>query len=116
MAVTTDLPFFSAVKINSLAGDIPPITSIIKSMLGSFTTDCASSVIRLEDMPSRFTEVSRTATFTNSSSAPARDAKSALFATISRATCEPTVPQPSIPTLRVFIGEVSQTYDSARGA
>ena len=29
---------------------------------------------------------------------------------------EPTTPQPSMPTLRVFIGEVSQTYESCRGA
>ena len=67
-------------------------------------------------MPSRFALMSFTATFTNSSWAPEREAKSALLATNSRAIWEPTFPQPSIPTLRVFIGEVSQTYESCRGA
>ena len=53
-------------------------------------------------------------------SAPARDERSSLFSISNLATCEPTMPQPSIPTfmelLAGLIGEVSQTYESCRGA
>ena len=85
LAVTTDLPFFNAVKINSFAGEMPPITSMIKSMFGSFTIELASVVIKLSGTPSRFTLASLTATFTNSICAPAREVRSALFATSRRA-------------------------------
>ena len=67
-------------------------------------------------MPSRLVFISLTATFTNSRLAPAREVRSDLFSTSRRAIWEPTTPQPNIPTLSVFIGEVSQTYDSCRGA
>ena len=109
------MPFFKAARINSLAGEIPPITSIIKSICGSLTTEAASSVNKLLAMPTRLVLIFLTATLTNSNSAPARDAKSALLSTNRRAICEPTVPAPSIPTLRVFIREVSQTYEICRG-
>ena len=67
-------------------------------------------------MPSRLVFIFFTATFTNSRFAPALEVRSDLFSTSRRAICEPTTPQPSIPTLSVFIGEVSQTYGSCRGA
>ncbi|CAB4803288.1 unannotated protein [freshwater metagenome] len=118
-AVTTDLPFLSAVKINSRAGSMPPKTSIIKSISGSATTDFKSEVSNSSLIPYFFDFGSRTATFTNSRVAPARVDKSDLFSINSRATCEPTTPQPSMPTFKVdlaeLIGEVSQTYDSRRG-
>ena len=67
-------------------------------------------------MPSRLVLIFFTATLTSSRLAPALDAKSDLLASSCSAICEPTTPQPSMPTLRVFIGEVSQTYESCRGA
>ena len=115
LAVTTDFPLFSAVRIKSFAGSIPPITSITKSICGSLTIDFASLVKSAAGMPSRFNFESFTAIATNSKLAPALEAKSDLFAISSRAIWEPTTPAPSMPTLRVFIGEVSQTYEICRG-
>ncbi|CAB4334863.1 unannotated protein [freshwater metagenome] len=103
MAVTTDLPLLIAVKIKSLAGSIPPITSIIKSISGSETIEFESVVSKLLGIPSRFNFISLTEIFTSSKFAPALEDRSFLLSISNRAICSPTTPQPSMPTFRVFI-------------
>ena len=80
------------------AGSIPPITSIIKSTLGSLTIDSASRVKSSCGIPGRGL-ISRTAIFTSSIFAPARVESSTESAMINRATSLPTTPHPSMPIL-----------------
>ena len=98
--------------------DVHGIGGIVTSNTGagSLTIDAPSLVRSSLFMPSRLVLTFLTATLTSSRLAPALDAKSDLLASSCSAICEPTTPQPSMPTLRVFIGEVSQTYESCRGA
>ncbi|CAB4608603.1 unannotated protein [freshwater metagenome] len=96
MAVTTDLRFSIAVMINSRAGSIPPITSIIKSISGSLTIENGSVVKSAGLIPSCGRMV-RTAMRESSIFTPARVESSAVSASNKRATELPTTPQPSMP-------------------
>ena len=92
-AVITSAPEFKAIKMYSLAGSIPPMTSI--TMSAPSIRLSASVVKRFFGNPSRLTFVSRTRTPTSSSSAPTRDLSSALCSSNSLATSAPTDPAPS---------------------
>ncbi len=76
--MTTDLPEFSAVSSSERAGSMPPMSSITMSTSGRDTSAAASVVSRLDGTGTRRARlVSRTATPTTSSAAPARAARSA---------------------------------------
>ncbi|CAB4644588.1 unannotated protein [freshwater metagenome] len=105
MAVTIDLRFPIAVRINSRAGSIPPMTSMIRSIVGSLTMESASSVKSSVGIPVRGL-ISRTAIFANSILAPARVESSRVSAKIRRATSLPTTPQPSMPMRTGWSGDL----------
>ena len=104
-AVTIDLRFPIAVRINSRAGSMPPMTSIIRSIVGSFTIESASNVKSSVGIPGRGL-ISRTAIFANSIFAPARVESSTVSAKIKRATSLPTTPQPSMPMRTGWSGDL----------
>ncbi|MPM95075.1 hypothetical protein SDC9_142226 [bioreactor metagenome] len=69
-AVTTCLPRLRASEIYVFAGSIPPITSMIISMLSSFIISVHLSVIISDEMPSRALFTFLTRIFEISNSAP----------------------------------------------
>ncbi len=71
-------------------------------MEGSLITSVASVVNKATSKPAR-APAERVAIFFNTSFAPARVESSSRLALNIRATWLPTVPQPSIPTLMVFL-------------
>ena len=105
LAVTIDLRLLIALRINSRAGSMPPITSMMRSMLGSLTIDIASRVNKSVGIPVRGL-ISRTAIFANSIFAPALVESSTVSARIRRATSLPTTPQPSMPIRTGWSGDL----------
>src|ERR1700761_5289577 len=102
LAVTTDLPDFSAVSIAENAGSpAPPINSTKQSMPG-----CSASACELfaHSMPRRstprFLAFERAVTATTRTPRPQRADSARLSFSILRTTSAPTVPSPAIPTLR----------------
>src|SRR6478609_5062900 len=81
--------------MNERAGSIPPITSITRSMSGRDTSAWTSVVNRLRSSPGRSLSSRRTPMPTRSSGRPIRACRSAACSVSSRATSEPTTPQPS---------------------
>ena len=99
--MTTGLPPFSAASISDLAGSMPPITSTTMSTSGRVTSACASAVSSARSIPAaRRCPTRRTAIPASSSRAPTRRARSSACSVSSRATSDPTTPQPSRATLQ----------------
>src|SRR5882757_6940082 len=102
LAVTTDLPDFSAASIAAKAGSPePPISSTKQSMPGSLAS-CSGFLAH--SMPRRstprFFAFERAVTATTRTPRPLRADSIRLCSSISRTTSAPTVPSPAIPTLR----------------
>ena len=95
--------------MSSRAGSMPPITSMIRSIFGSLTTDIASRVNNSFGIPSR-AFISRTAIFANSIFAPALVESSTVSARIKRATSLPTTPQPSMPMRTGWSGDLIDLF------
>src|SRR5581483_4858432 len=102
LAVTTDLPDFSAASIAEKAGSpAPPINSTKQSTLGSSARACgffAHSMPR-RSTP-RFLALERAVTATTRTVRPQRADSARLSFSMRRTTSAPTVPSPAIPTLR----------------
>ena len=100
--MTTGLPFFSAVSSSDLAGSMPPITSTTMSTSGRVTSAYASAVSSARSIPAARGWLNRrTAMPASSSRAPTRRARSSACSMSSRATSDPTTPQPSRATFSV---------------
>src|SRR5436190_22380785 len=102
LAVTTDLPDFSAASIAAKAGSPePPISSTKQSMPGSLAS-CSGFLAH--SMPRRstprFFAFERAVTATTRTPRPLRADSIRLCSSIRRTTSAPTVPSPAIPTLR----------------
>src|ERR1700760_282337 len=102
LAVTTDLPDFSAVSIAEKAGSpAPPINSTKQSTLGSSASACG---LFAHSMPRRstprFLVFERAVTATTRTPRPQRADSARLSFSMRRTTSAPTVPSPAIPTLR----------------
>ena len=91
--------------MSSRAGSMPPITSMIRSIVGSLTIDIASRVNKSFGIPGRGL-ISRTAILASSIFAPARVESSTVSARINRATSLPTTPQPSMPMRTGWSGDL----------
>src|SRR5581483_8136784 len=110
LPVTTALPFCRAVRINSRAGSIPPMSSTTTSTDGSSTTDAASLVNRSARTSTvRCLAVLRTATRATSRRNPVRSAMASRCSSMSSTRAPPTLPQPSSPTL-MTPGSTAQRY------
>src|SRR5476651_1906566 len=102
LAVTTDLPDFSAASIADSAGSPePPISSTKQSMPGSVASASASlaQAIPRRSRP-RFFTLERAVTATTRTPRPQRADSVRLCCSMRRTTSAPTVPSPAIPTLR----------------
>src|ERR1700674_5693201 len=102
LAVTTDLPDFSAASIADSAGSPePPINSTKQSMPGSLAR---SSAFFAQAMPRRsrprFFAFDRAVTATTRTPRPQRADKLRPCCSMRRTTSAPTVPSPAIPTFR----------------
>ena len=102
LAVTTDLPDFSAASIADSAGSPePPISSTKQSTLGSLAS---ASGLLAHSMPRRSSErffaFERAVTATTRTPRPLRSDSVRDCASMRRTTSAPTVPSPAIPTLR----------------
>src|SRR5450756_2434708 len=102
LAVTTDLPDFSAASIADSAGSPePPISSTKQSMPGSFAS---ASGLFAQPMPRRsrprFLTFERAVTATTRTPRPQRADSVRPCCSIRRTTSAPTVPSPAIPTFR----------------
>src|SRR3984885_5898555 len=121
LAVTSDLPDFSAASIADSAGSPePPINSTKQSMPGSLASASASLA---QSMPRRsrprFFALERAVTATTRTSRPLRADKMRPCCSMRRTTSAPTVPSPAIPTFRGAImtekpaGEIRTRHDPA---
>src|SRR4030095_2018666 len=102
LAVTADLPDFSAASIADSAGSPdPPINSTKQSMPGSLASASAflAQAIPRRSTP-RFFTFDRAVTATTRTPRPLRADKTRPCCSISRTTSAPTVPSPAIPTFR----------------
>src|ERR1700682_2783608 len=102
LAVTTDLPDFSAASIADSAGSPdPPINSTKQSMPGSLASAKAflAQAIPRRSRP-RFFTFERAVTATTRTPRPLRADKARLCCSMRRTTSAPTVPSPAIPTFR----------------
>ena len=102
LAVTTDLPDFSAASIADSAGSPePPISSTKQSMSGSLAS---ASGLLAQSMPrrssERFLAFERAVTATTRTPRPLRADSVRACASMRRTTSAPTVPSPAIPTFR----------------
>src|ERR1700723_274393 len=102
LAVTTDLPDFSAASIADSAGSPdPPINSTKQSMPGSLAR---SSAFLAQAMPRRsrlrFFTLERAVTATTRTPRPQRSDNAGPCSSMRRTTSAPTVPSPAIPTFR----------------
>src|SRR5579863_8776189 len=102
LAVTTDLPDFSAASMADKAGSpAPPINSTKQSILGLFAS---SSGLFAHSTPCRsrprFLAFERAVTATTRTARPLRNESVRLCCSIRRTTSAPTVPSPAIPTFR----------------
>src|SRR5260370_34239466 len=102
LAVTPDLPDFSAASIADSAGSPePPINSTKQSMPGSLAS---ASALLAQAMPRRsrprFFTFERAVTATTRTPRPLRAAKVRPCCSMRRTTSAPTVPSPAIPTFR----------------
>jgi hypothetical protein len=95
LAVTTLAPCSMARRMSPRAGSIPPITSTTMSARSTSASASAVNASAGRPVSLRSRPVRRTATPTISSGRPTRAARSAAVAVSSRATDEPTTPQPS---------------------
>src|SRR3984957_4553897 len=121
LAVTTDLPDFSAASIADRAGSpAPPINSTKQSMPGSLASASASlaQATPRRSRP-RFFALERAVTATTRTSRPLRADKMRPCCSMRRTTSAPTVPSPAIPTFRGAImtekpaGEIRTRHDPA---
>src|ERR1700728_3606902 len=102
LAVTTDLPDFSAASIADKAGSpAPPINSTKQSMPGSLASASAflAQATPRRSRP-RFFAFERAVTATTRTPRPQRADKVRPCCSIRRTTSAPTVPSPAIPTFR----------------
>src|SRR6202521_3449619 len=102
LAVTTDLPDFSAASIADSAGSPdPPINSTKQSMPGSLASASAllAQAIPRRSRP-RFFTFERAVTATTRTPRPQRADKLRPCCSMRRTTSAPTVPSPAIPTFR----------------
>src|SRR5215212_9098282 len=102
LAVTTDLPEFSAASIAESAGSPdPPISSTKQSMPGSLA-NASGFLAQLTPRRSsrRFLVLERAVTATTRTPRPHLADKLLLCCSMRRTTSAPTVPSPAIPTLR----------------
>src|SRR6202166_1167357 len=102
LAVTTDLPDFSAASIADSAGSPePPINSTKQSIPGSMASASAflAQAISCKSSP-RFFTFERAVTATTRTPRPQRADKIRLCCSMRRTTSAPTVPSPAIPTFR----------------
>ena len=103
-AVTTGLPCLSAVRISSRAGSMPPMTSTMRSIVGSSTTSAASRVSRPSGIgTARSRERLRTATRATESDSPVRASIDAARSSMSPTSGPPTLPQPRMPMRTVSL-------------
>jgi len=103
LPVTTGLPLRSAVVMYSRAGSMPPISSTMTSMVGSFTTTIASRVSTPSgSATSRSLLRLRTATDTISNRTPVRASMAACCCDTRDTSGAPTLPQPRTPILMSF--------------
>ena len=102
LAVTTDLPDFSAASIADSAGSPePPINSTKQSMPGSLARSSAffAQVMPRRSRP-RFFAFERAVTATTRTPRPQRADKVRPCCSMRRTTSAPTVPSPAIPTFK----------------
>src|SRR4051812_33723221 len=98
LPVTTGLPLFSAVRMSSRAGSMPPISSTTTSTSGSSTTDAASSVRTPSGSSTGRSRLRlRTATRVTSRRSPVRRTTSSRRVSTRFTNGAPTLPQPSRP-------------------
>src|SRR6202048_3378309 len=102
LAVTTDLPDFSAASIADRAGSPdPPINSTKQSIPGSLAS---ARAFLAQPMPRRstprFFTFERAVTATTRTPRPLRAARMRPCCSMRRTTSAPTVPSPAIPTFR----------------
>ena len=108
LAVTTDLPCSSAVRIALRAGSTGPISSTTMSTSSRETRSSTLSVSIAAGSP-RSSATRRTATPRSSSGAPMRAARSGALSSMIRTTSRPTLPRPSTATPIGF-----STYTTSR--
>ncbi len=102
LAVTTDLPDFSAASIADKAGSpAPPTSSTRQSISGLLASSSGLLAQAIPDrsMP-RFFAFARAVTAVTRTLRPQRAAKVRPSLSIRRTTSAPTVPSPAIPNLR----------------
>src|SRR4051794_18623911 len=102
LAVTTDLPAFSAASTADSAGSPTPPISSTKQSTSGWVASAIGSLAHSTPRRStpRFFAFERAVTATTRMPRPLRPASTRLCVSIKRTTSAPTVPSPAMPTLR----------------